>query len=151
MSRLVGADGSILESNDPDGDGVIEISQPADEGTLVSGAVVGGQGIPGESAYQVWLDAGNVGTVDDFLASLVGPQGEPGSSDDFFYRHDQPIPATVWDIMYPPMGSNRQPVVEVFDSDSPPNAVNVDAVQFIADGHIQIISTSTFGGYAILR
>lgn len=30
---------------------------------------------PGASAYEVWLDAGNVGTEADFLASLVGPTG----------------------------------------------------------------------------
>lgn len=29
----------------------------------------------GKSAYQVWLDAGNVGTVDDYLASLKGDTG----------------------------------------------------------------------------
>jgi hypothetical protein len=41
-----------------------------------------GAGLPGESAYQAWLDAGNAGTQADFLASLVGdpgPQGPPGA------------------------------------------------------------------------
>jgi len=39
----------------------------------------------GASAYQIWLDAGNTGTEQDFLDSLVGatgsqgPQGEPGT------------------------------------------------------------------------
>lgn len=37
-----------------------------------------GAGLPGESAYQAWLDAGNTGTVADFLASLTGPPGPPG-------------------------------------------------------------------------
>ena len=32
----------------------------------------------GASAYQIWLDEGNVGTEQDFLDSLVGP---PGPSD----------------------------------------------------------------------
>ena len=36
----------------------------------------GGAGGPGESAYQVWLDAGNSGTVEDFLESLVGADGK---------------------------------------------------------------------------
>ena len=31
----------------------------------------------GKSAYQLWIDAGNKGTVDDFLNSLIG---EPGKS-----------------------------------------------------------------------
>ncbi len=38
----------------------------------------GKQGIPGKSAYEVWLDAGNVGSVEDFLALLKGDTGEPG-------------------------------------------------------------------------
>lgn len=40
-------------------------------------------GEDGKSAYQIWLDAGNVGSVDDFLASLQGnqgPQGEKGET-----------------------------------------------------------------------
>lgn len=44
--------------------------------------LTGGSGSPGadgESAYQVWLDAGNVGTEADFLASLVGPAGADGA------------------------------------------------------------------------
>ena len=30
----------------------------------------------GKSAYELWLEAGNEGTVDDFLASLIGETGE---------------------------------------------------------------------------
>lgn len=42
----------------------------------------GPQGDDGESAYQIWLDAGNTGTEEDFLASLQGPQGEAGPKGD---------------------------------------------------------------------
>jgi hypothetical protein len=48
--------------------------------TLVRGRG-GGSGSPGpagKSAYQLWLDAGFSGTVADFLASLIGPQGDEG-------------------------------------------------------------------------
>lgn len=44
--------------------------------------LTGGSGVPGadgESAYQIWLDAGNTGTEEEFLTSLVGPQGDPGA------------------------------------------------------------------------
>lgn len=41
-----------------------------------------GDGTAGESAYQIWLDAGNAGTEEDFLASLKGPQGDPGVQGD---------------------------------------------------------------------
>ena len=45
------------------------------------------EGTDGKSAYQSWLDQGNIGTEADFIASLkgatgatgaTGPQGEPG-------------------------------------------------------------------------
>lgn len=43
---------------------------------------VGADGKPGEagkSAYQLWLDQGNTGTSDDFLASLLGADGAAGA------------------------------------------------------------------------
>jgi hypothetical protein len=42
---------------------------------------MGPQGEPGPqgiSAYQVWLDLRNTGSEAEFIASLTGPQGEPG-------------------------------------------------------------------------
>ena len=39
--------------------------------------VLGGAGA---SAYQIWLDAGNTGTEQDFLDSLEGPQGPAGAT-----------------------------------------------------------------------
>lgn len=39
----------------------------------------GEPGAPGASAYAIWLAAGNTGTVNDFLASLKGDPGDPGS------------------------------------------------------------------------
>lgn len=41
----------------------------------------GPQGVPGldgDSAYDLWLAAGNSGTVQDYLISLIGPQGPVG-------------------------------------------------------------------------
>ncbi|MDE0978478.1 MAG: hypothetical protein OSA78_00655, partial [Flavobacteriales bacterium] len=32
----------------------------------------------GQSAYDLWVAAGNEGTVDDFIASLAGPDGASG-------------------------------------------------------------------------
>lgn len=40
--------------------------------------VAGTPGPSGKSAYQVWLEEGNTGTPDEFLASLKGLQGDPG-------------------------------------------------------------------------
>jgi hypothetical protein len=39
---------------------------------LGQGAVQGNPGLNGKSAYEIWLSKGNVGTEDDFLASLKG-------------------------------------------------------------------------------
>lgn len=38
----------------------------------------GGEGAAGASAYQIWLDNGNTGTEQDFLASLIGATGAQG-------------------------------------------------------------------------
>jgi len=39
-----------------------------------------GTGKEGKSAYEVWLSDGNVGTVDDYLASLKGEKGDSGTA-----------------------------------------------------------------------
>lgn len=38
----------------------------------------GVDGVDGKSAYQIWLDNGNAGSVSDFLESLKGPKGDKG-------------------------------------------------------------------------
>lgn len=40
----------------------------------------GADGQEGKSAYQIWLDAGNTGTEEDYLASLKGEQGIQGAT-----------------------------------------------------------------------
>lgn len=51
-------------------------------GTVLGTGLQGDQGIPGASAYDVWVAEGNIGTEQDFLDSLVstvpGPQGVQG-------------------------------------------------------------------------
>lgn len=39
----------------------------------------GDPGDPGQSAYELWLTAGNTGTVSDYLLSLKGEKGDPGA------------------------------------------------------------------------
>jgi hypothetical protein len=60
------------------------------------GAVGGGAGEDGASAYEIWLEEGNVGSVDDFLASLIGPAGAPG--DDGAPGPAGPV-APAWPVM----------------------------------------------------
>lgn len=55
------------------------------DGTPVTPGQLGGAGTPGKdgkSSYQVWLDAGNTGDVNTYLASLKGPKGDPGVKGD---------------------------------------------------------------------
>ena len=42
----------------------------------------GVDGQDGKSAYQIWLDEGNVGTEEDFLESLKGEKGQDGENGD---------------------------------------------------------------------
>lgn len=45
--------------------------------TACGGGTQGPAGAPGKSAYQIWLDQGNVGTEQDFLDSLVSNNDKP--------------------------------------------------------------------------
>lgn len=38
----------------------------------------GGAGSNGKSAYEIWLELGNEGTEEEFIASLKGPKGDTG-------------------------------------------------------------------------
>lgn len=49
-------------------------------GTNGLNGATGPQGIAGLSAYQIWLNAGNTGDENDFLASLQGQDGANGSN-----------------------------------------------------------------------
>lgn len=72
---------------------------PADVGE--GGGGPGSEGPPGASAYEVWLDEGNVGTEVEFLASLVGPQGAPGAAGAPGVKGDQGDPG--------PAGADGEP------------------------------------------
>lgn len=39
-------------------------------------SIVPGGGLPGKSAYQIWIDQGNEGSESDFLTSLMGKEGK---------------------------------------------------------------------------
>jgi hypothetical protein len=54
-----------------------QVFDPAANTYVPTGATPGKDGA---SAYQIWLDAGNTGTQQDFLNSLKGDKGEDGTS-----------------------------------------------------------------------
>ena len=45
----------------------------------------GANGAPGKSAYEIWLDAGNTGTEQDFLDSLVANTGGSGTDSEVYW------------------------------------------------------------------
>jgi hypothetical protein len=49
----------------------------------------GPAGNNGQSAYEVWLGLGNIGTETDFINSLTGPQGPPASGNTLDEAYDQ--------------------------------------------------------------
>ena len=53
---------------------------PGPEGPEGPPGADGQDGADGLSAYEIWLDLGNTGTEDDFIASLEGPAGQDGSA-----------------------------------------------------------------------
>lgn len=93
-----GADGtsitieSAIESNDDDGYNTVIFSdgnslriKNGSKGTTgEKGATgeTGATGSDGKSAYQIWLEAGNVGNESTFLASLKGEKGDAGAKGD---------------------------------------------------------------------
>ena len=48
------------------------------ETVLLPKGTQGEAGVAGKSAYEIWLEAGNTGTEEDFLISLVGEKGADG-------------------------------------------------------------------------
>lgn len=74
-----GADGATGPTGPPGEKG--DTGEPGADGAAGADGAPGADGRdgdPGLSAYQVWLSAGNSGTIDDYLASLKGPKGDQG-------------------------------------------------------------------------
>lgn len=68
-------------------------TRPVVQSQVVTVGSRGPRGLPGgdgKSAYELWLDEGNEGSLEDFFASLTGQA----------YTHDQMIPDLVWNITH---------------------------------------------------
>ena len=78
------ADGTVYETDDLRGEdgapGAAGIQGPVGPpGATGASGSNGSDGAGGLSAYQIWLNSGNTGTEDDFLASLEGDDGDAGA------------------------------------------------------------------------
>lgn len=91
----------------------------------------------GKSAYESWLDQGNVGTVQDFLGSLA----------DKTFVHTQLQPAQEWTIVH---NLNKYPSVTIVDTDEPPRVV-YGGIEYISKNELKIIFAVNISGEAYLN
>lgn len=94
----------------------------------------GPTGVQGPSAYDVWLAAGNTGTVNDFVASF-------GAN---YFRYIQPSASAFWDIVHT---LNRYVAVSVVDSAG--TLVEGD-ISYVSPSEVTISFSSPFAGEAYL-
>lgn len=101
--------------------------------TGLTGAT-GATGVEGVSAYQLWLESGNTGSIEDFLANFQSG----------IYRHVQMTPATVWNIHH---SLGRYAAVTVVDSAG--TTVEGD-VAYVSTSEVTISFSAAFSGEAYL-
>lgn len=84
LASLKGEKGDTGEQGAPGADGQNgtdgKDGAPGADGKDGAPGENGKDGADGKSAYEIWLDAGNTGTEEEFLASLKGEKGEPGAA-----------------------------------------------------------------------
>lgn len=100
----------------------------------------GEKGDDGESAYQIWLDEGNVGTEQDFLDSLKGENGTDGHDGQDGHT---PVKGTdYWTTQ------DKQEIVTDVETDLQPTITAIqntaDAAERIARGANQSLSFSNY-------
>lgn len=96
-----------------------------------------GDGPRGLSAYEVAVADGFVGTVDDWLDSLVGP---PGTGSQSNYNHNQPTASATWTISH---NLGYKPIVQIYDSGS--QLVEADVSHLSVNTVVILFSTPTAG------
>ena len=90
------------------------------------------KGDPGKSAYQTAVDCGFVGTEEEWLASLVGPEGPPGTTD--------------WD------GITNKPYLpfeQGVDENDQPVAGAIKAKDFVSSGDVSRTNSAPYEGVLV--
>lgn len=103
----------------------------------VSITKTGASGKDGASAYEIWLEYGNEGTIEDFLDSL--------KVTDANYVHDQISSAKEWRIIH---SLGKYPSVTIVDSGG--NVVMGD-IKYASTDEIEISFSFEFSGKAYLN
>ena len=127
-------------------------------------------GTPGKSAYELWLEAGNIGTVQEFLDSLKGTGvPETGNANDFImrngdglawvavgfstvrdlvdkhYNHYQMVASATWVITH---NLNKYPAVRTFNGYQ---EEVIGEIVYNSLNQVTIIFNSPFSGRAFLN
>lgn len=102
------------------------------------GTIVGKITATGKSAYESWLDQGNVGTLQEFLDDLK-------SGGDKHHVHKQPGASNTWTITH---DLNKYPSVTVVDSGY---TVVYGSIEYISKNELTITFTDPFAGEAYLN
>ena len=68
----------IITENADNTDEVYKLDIETKDGILTTPNLKGNLGDTGKSAYEIWLELGNVGSEEDFIESLKGESGDPG-------------------------------------------------------------------------
>lgn len=93
------------------------------------------EGRDGLSAYQLWLQQGNQGSLEDFF----------NSGSDKYFRYTQHLPAISWTIEH---HLNKRPSVTVTDT---AGTVVVGSVEYIDNFKLIVTFSAAFSGYAELN
>lgn len=122
-------------------DGAIIVSDPnqpisvVKRGAKITQVVTAGtRGPAGKSSYEIWLEQGNSGTIEDYFASLSGGH----------YTYDQMVPSEVWTIEH---NLAFFPNVMTFDS---AGTQIVGSVDHIDKNNLVITFSHSNGGKAYL-
>lgn len=89
----------------------------------------------GKSAYEIWLDQGNTGTIQEFLDAL---------DKNFIYKHKN-AEETVWEIEH---NLNKYPSVTVIDS---AEGLSFGDIEYIDKNNLKITFSEGFVGKAYLN
>ena len=108
------------------------IIKTGNESLIINTKIIGGA--RGKSAYEIWLEEGNTGTVQDFLSAL-----------DKHYTHNQNIPNNIWTIEH---NLNKYASVTIVDSS---DTIVYGEVEYLTKNTVQITFSAEFSGRAYLN
>lgn len=93
-------------------------------------------GARGKSSYELWLEQGNTGTVEEFLSSIGADKTE---------IYNQQIPSTEWLITH---NLGKYPSVTIVDSG---DSVVYGEIEYLSNNQVRLSFTAAFAGKAYLN